>query len=396
MTMDAATGRRADRVLLCLVVGAPRHYGVGQVWDDVLRGFHVLGWDVILAVLDASHARDWQATYPELAVVPAPTSAALVPVASGRWRKLASMVRRVRGQRAHLGWLSRLAKERRVGALIVQTPPETLLAALAARRAKLRALWLVPNAIGNEVPFDLNRRIYRWVFRLGLVPVANSHFTDSTFGPGRHERHVVHLGVDTTYYTPGGDPRPVREAFGIPLDAPVIGLFARMTPSKGQDRLIEALARSETSFHLLLCGGPLEGAYVDHLRRRIDELGLQGRVHLTGPQTDLRPFFAASDIIANMRVDPEPFGLTIIEAMASGKPVLVHALGGPSEIVNDGQEGWILADVQVATIAEGLRRALASRREWCALGHAGAARATRSFGKERFVRQIEELACRDL
>ncbi|WP_371347711.1 glycosyltransferase family 4 protein [Ancylobacter sp. IITR112] len=391
----AVTSTGRDRVLLCLVVGAPRHYGVGQVWDDVLRGFAKRGWKVILAVLDAHHAADWQAAYPELTVVTSPLPASVPSVTAGRWRKLGSMLRRVGGQLSYLNWLTRLAKERGVHTLIIQSPPETLLAALVARRAKLRALWLVPNAVGNEVPFDLNRRIYRLVFRLGMVPVANSHFTDSTFGPGRHERHVVHLGVDTTYFAPNGDPRPVRDAFGIPMDAPVVGLFARLTPSKGQDRLIEALAQSGTPFHLLLCGGPVEGDYGDHLRRRIDELGLSGRVHLAGPQTDLRSFFAASDIIANVRVDPEPFGLTIIEAMASGKPVLVHGLGGPSEIVTDGREGWVLPNVELSTIAEGLRRALASRREWQMLGGAGARRAKLSFGKERFLRQIEELARRD-
>lgn len=380
------------RVLLCIVVGVPRHYGVGQVWDDVLRGFAARGWKVILAVLDSAHAEAWQAAYPDVAVVSAPTSASVVPVASGRWSKLASMARRVGRQVSHLGWLTRLARQRGVGTVIVQTPPETLLAALVARRAKLRALWLVPNAIGTEVPLDLNRRIYRAVFRLGMVPVSNSRFTDSTFGPGRHERHVVHLGVDTTYFAPGGDPRPVREAFGIPMDAPVIGLFARLTPSKGQDRLIEALALSGTPFHLLLCGGPVEGDYADHLQRRSRELGLTGRVHLAGPQTDLRPFFAASDIIANVRVDPEPFGLTIIEAMASGKPVLVHGLGGPLELVDDGVEGWVLADAEVSTIAEGLGRVLTSREHWPALGRAGAARATRCFSKDRFMQLVEDLA----
>lgn len=383
------------RVLLCIVTGAAQQYGVGQVWDGVLRGFAKHGWQVVVAVLEAEHAAGWQAAYPDLVVVPAPRSVRMVQATPRRWSKLVSIARRTRGQLSHVGWLIRLVREFGITTLIVQSPPETLLAGIVARRAGVRALWLVPNAIGTDVPFGLNRLAYRWVLSLGKVAaVSNSRYTDSTFGPGSFERHVVHLGVDEEFYRPGGDPAPVREALGIPLDAPVIGLFARMTPSKGQGRLIEALAESGTPFHLLLCGGPVEGAYADHLRSRIGQLGLAGKVFIAGPQTDLRPYYAASDIVANMYVNPEGFGLTITEAMACAKPVLVHGLGGPSEIVTDGTDGWVLADVEIPTIAESLRHAIALRDAWPTLGRAGAARVAGAFGKDRFVRQIEELARR--
>lgn len=392
--MESPPSRRP--VLLCLVVGTARSYGVGKVWDEVLNGLTARGWKVVIAVLEAEHTAAWQSAYPDFVVASAPWSRELPRAAHGRWHRIATMALRVKRQLAHVGWLTKLAREVRASTVMIQSPPEVVLAALLSRRTGARALWLVPNVIGTEVPFGLNRLAYRLVLRLGKVAAAsNSHFTDASFGPGRHERHVVHLGVDTTYFAPGGDPRSVREAFGIPMDAPVLGLFARMTPSKGQDRLVEALAQSGTPFHVLLCGGPLEGDYGDDLRRRIDELGLAGRVHLAGPQTDLRPFFAASDIIASLYLHAEGFGLTVAEAMACGKPVLVHGLGGPAEIVTDGREGWVLADVEIASLAQGLRRAIASRGDWGTLGRAGHERARRAFGNDRFLREVDRLARRE-
>jgi glycosyltransferase involved in cell wall biosynthesis len=379
-------------VLLCVVTGNER-YGVRQVWSDIFDGFQAHGWDIVVAVLEARNADAWRAAYPGVKIVPSPRRTEIVAVAPGRWSKLLSMARRLYAQFGHASWLIRLARQSRASALIIQSPPETPLAGVVARRVGLRALWLVPGVISFEVPFDLNRRAYRSVFRFGkVVPVSNSRHTDSTLGPGSFERHVVHLGVDTDRFQPSGDAAPVRAAFGIPKDASLIGLFASMSHAKGQDRLIQALAQSGTPFHLLLCGGPLEGSYVESLRRHIETLGLGGRVHLAGPQTDLRPYYAACDVMASIYAGAEGFGLTIIEAMACGKPVFAHGLGGPSEIILDGETGWLLPDAEVATIAAALRRIWPLREHWQSMGKAGLARVAAGFTKQNFIARIAVLA----
>lgn len=382
----------AAPVLLCIVIGG-EGYGVRRTWSNVFSGFVSRGWNVIVAVLDPDQADTWRTAHPGVNVVPSPRKGQMTQISPGRWIKLVSMVKRAWKQINHIGWLTRLAGESGAAVVMIHSPPESLLTGIIAWRLGLRALWLVPNTVGDDVPFDLNRRIYRSIFHLGkVVPVSNSRYTDSTFGPGRFERHTVHLGIDTDTFRPGGDPAPVRQMFGIPADAPVIGVFARMTPSKGQDRLVEALARCGTPFHLLLCGGPLDIPYAEDIRCSVAACGLQDRVHLAGLQADLLPYYAACDIIANMRVDPEPFGLTVVEAMACGKPVLAHRLGGPSETVLDGITGWLLPDVEIATIASALDRIAALRCDWPSMGAAGTARVLESFQKKNFIARIEEIA----
>jgi glycosyltransferase involved in cell wall biosynthesis len=164
-----------------------------------------------------------------------------------------------------------------------------------------------------------------------------------------------------------------------------------MTRLKGQGRLIEALAESGTDFHLILGGGPVSGEYFDSLKLRTDELGLSSRVHFSGPLDDLRPYYAASDIVANLYLHAESFGLTIVEAMASGKPVLAHALGGPAETVVDGETGWLLPDAEVPTIAAFLKLALRQRACWNQYGRNGVERVLARFQKQHFLSKLDNV-----
>ena len=78
-----------------------------------------------------------------------------------------------------------------------------------------------------------------------------------------------------------------------------------------------------------------EIAYVDELRRRIDEAGLAERVQLLGARDDARAVIAAADIYCQPNLEPEPFGLSLVEAMYAGLPVVTSAAGGALEIVDE-------------------------------------------------------------
>lgn len=381
-----------SRVLLCLVCGA-EGYGVRAVWSQVFEGFRLRGWTVVVAVLDARQAGSWRAAYSGVSVVSSNRYAAPFGVAAGRWAKVFSMFRRAVEQLGHASWLSNLANEIGATTLMIQSPPESFLAGIVSRKLGLRALWLVPNIIGSNVPFDLNRWVYRLVFRLGkVVPISNSRFTDCSFGLGDFLRHVVHLGVDPERYRPGGNRQKVRTTLGISDHATVIGLFARLVPDKSQDRLIHALAESGTPFHLILCGWSNNDNYIESLRNLTERLHLKDRIHLVGQQMDLRPYYAACDIIASIGLIPKGFGLTIIEAMASGKPVIAHKLGGPSEIIVNGEAGWLLEDVENKTLALGLSNALQAQEEWAPIGLKGRERVLKYFQENAFINNIEDIA----
>lgn len=74
------------------------------------------------------------------------------------------------------------------------------------------------------------------------------------------------------------------------------------------------------------------------------------------------------DVAINSRIDAEPFGLSVVEAMAMETPVLVHASGGPAETVIDGETGCHFHDISVHGFASALKRALQDRNRWCDMG----------------------------
>jgi glycosyltransferase involved in cell wall biosynthesis len=258
--------------------------------------------------------------------------------------------------------------------LHVVLPTLTSVAGFAAREAGIPCFWEMPSCVGTGYPFGLNRRVYQWrCARYAITPLANSRYTADTLGDRPVKPVVFYLGADPARFDPAVvHEGPDRASLGIPADAPVIGMVARMTPSKGQHLVLEAmlsLGPTEAGLpHLVLLGGPIDDAFTQQLRDIAARAKAQDRLHILGPQPSPEQYYPVMDFAVSCRVDPEPFGLSVIEAMLMRKPVLVHALGGPAETVTDGVTGWHVTTPSVEAIAAGLRRAFADRSRWCEMG----------------------------
>lgn len=341
---------------------------------------------MIIAVLDTSRAAEWKAAYPNATIVAPDKAINLAVQPTGRFWFYRAMAKRGVALTWQIVWLERLVRHIEADALLIQVSLDVPLAGMVARWRGVRSYWFVSNVVDSGKVLDFNRRIYRWMFRhLAVIPVSNSRFTDESFGAGDFERHVVHLGVDTKAFRPGIDGNTIRARFNILPGEPVIGLFARMTAQKGQLRLIQAIAEAKIDCHVLLCGGPLAGAYFECTKEAAKTAGLANRVHFAGFQDDLLPYYAACDIVTNLRDTPEAFGLSVVEAMACGRPVLAHALGGPSETIVDNETGWLIPGYQPRDIAAGLIRVFADRGRWQDMGKAARQRAEKAFALEQFV-----------
>ena len=114
-------------------------------------------------------------------------------------------------------------------------------------------------------------------------------------------------------------------------------MVGRLERWKGPHVLVEAMPdvlRAHPDAHCVLVGGvhPRHPEYGDLLEARIDALGLQDRVLLAGPQSDPEVWMAAMDVVVHAS-DNEPFGIVVIEGLASGKPVVAGAEGGPTEVI---------------------------------------------------------------
>ncbi|MEU6662398.1 glycosyltransferase family 4 protein [Streptomyces sp. NPDC046821] len=151
-------------------------------------------------------------------------------------------------------------------------------------------------------------------------------------------------------------PNIVPEAPCEPSDGTpkIIATAGRLAPGKRFDLLLEAfsaVAVQAPEWQLRIYGGGPEEA---KLRELISGLGLTGRAHLMGARSPIEPEFARSSIVVSAS-DAESFGMTLVEAMRCGVPVVsTNAPLGPAEIITDGVDGRLVPVGDARAIAEAL------------------------------------------
>jgi glycosyltransferase involved in cell wall biosynthesis len=145
---------------------------------------------------------------------------------------------------------------------------------------------------------------------------------------------VVYETVDPAEFRPELAGR-FRDRVGIPDDAPLVGAVGRIDTWKGFDVLLDAFERAKgrrADLHLVVAGAPVTGK--EQLAVDLATRATQLRdVHWLGPRTDTPELFADLDLFVLPSTEPEPYGIVVVEALASGAPVVVTDAGGAPEIV---------------------------------------------------------------
>jgi colanic acid/amylovoran biosynthesis glycosyltransferase len=178
-------------------------------------------------------------------------------------------------------------------------------------------------------------------------------------------------------------------------DPPLIVAIGRLIAKKGFANLIRAcalLVEHGKSFRCEIFGeGPLE----NQLRGQIDELGLKELVQLPGakPQHELRECFVAANVFVLPSVPEAEGGMdnlptVIMEAMATGLPVVSTRIGGIPEMVIDNETGVLVEPHDAVALAGAIEKVTNDRSLGKRLGHAGYERAQRLFSIEKNVREL--------
>ena len=168
------------------------------------------------------------------------------------------------------------------------------------------------------------------------------------------EVSVIHNGVDTDAFSPRD---PERSLANLPVDARVIVSVGRLVGWKGLHLIIEALPELPPDVHFLVIG---EGPEREALQALAERLGVGGRVRFAGrvAHAELPRWLACGDVFVQPSIGEEAFGISVVEAMACGLPVLAADNGGMREIVVPGSTGYLLRPGDVtawrAALAESL------------------------------------------
>ncbi len=202
-------------------------------------------------------------------------------------------------------------------------------------------------------------------------------------GVAPHRVQVIHNGIAITPPLPRST--SIRQHLGIPDDATVICMIARMEAPKKQHRLLlEALAllQHEGDYHVILAG---DGPSRPQLEQQTDALNLRQRVHFLGVRSDVQHILANADIAATLATW-EGFSMSALEALAQGTPVIASDVPGMNEVVQHGQSGFLIDNNAPETLISAIRRLSQSHELRQQMGAAGMARA-KHFSIERSTQQ---------
>jgi glycosyltransferase involved in cell wall biosynthesis len=290
--------------------------------------------------------------------------------------------------------LSRLFRDRRLDAVVtVGAGDKMFWGRLAARRARvpvvLSALhstgW--PDSIGR-----LNRARLMTHWTDGFIGVAEAH--------GRHlidiegfpaeKVHVIPNGVDVARFHPRQSGEAVRSELGLAPTAPVIGIVAALRPEKDHALFLQAAKivrdRIPTAKFLIVGDGPQRAPLVE----LAGQLGLSDAVHFLGNRSDVPEVLAAMDVFAlTSQIEANP--VSILEAMASGKPVVAPEVGSIGESVSDGETGFLTVPGDLLQVADRLSELAGDPQKARRMGQAGRAVVVAHWSLEGMVEGYEQL-----
>jgi glycosyltransferase involved in cell wall biosynthesis len=188
----------------------------------------------------------------------------------------------------------------------------------------------------------------------------------------------------------------MRSELGLRADLPVAGMIGRVSPWKGQEIFVRAAAilRSEgIACQFVAIGGVFDSErhHLDRLNEIIRSLNLENLVKVEGFRKDARELIAAFDVFVLPSILPEPFGLVVDEAMAAGKPVIATAHGGPTEMVVEGETGFLIPPNDPSALASAIKKLLAHPEEAARLGKAAQKRFLDHFEMRDYIERIQRL-----
>ena len=288
--------------------------------------------------------------------------------------------------------LAELLAAERYGAVICHMPWAHAIFAPVVRRAGIALVFWMHGASSGR------HWVERWAARTPPdLAMCNSRFTASMLP------HIFPHTTAEVLYCPVAIPASrlsaaehlaLRDEFATARDAVVIVQVCRMESWKGHALLLHALARlRDRDWACWQVGDaqrPHERSYLNGLMRLAGDLEIGDRVKFLGHRSDVARVLEAADIYCQPNTEPEPFGISFIEALGARLPVVTTALGGALEIIDESC-GLLVAPNDAGALAEAIARLIDDADARRRLGAAGPSRARALCDPAATLRRLDAL-----
>ena len=254
--------------------------------------------------------------------------------------------------------------------------------AIAAKHCKIKSAWHIREIIKSNLE---NTVISIIMNRYADVVIANSKQTGMALKVNQNKVQVVYNAVEEH-----------KDAYIKPHKRLIVGMAGRINRWKGQ-KLFTDVAEivkkefPEVLFHIAGEAYTGEEFLREDLEKYIAEKKLEETVVLLGQVNDMPEFYRNIDIFALPSIQPEPFGLVVIEAMEFGLPVVATNHGGPIEIIDEGTDGYLVDFEKPEEMAARIVELLKDEKKRELMGKMGQQKKREVFSVPAMVKSIENI-----
>jgi glycosyltransferase involved in cell wall biosynthesis len=289
----------------------------------------------------------------------------------------------------------------RVDAVLKEYQPDVIHTHLHVLRYVLPSMLLMKRVAMVHTVHNLAEReieprarlIQRYALSHGVKPVAVAEEVAASMGSlyGIHRCRVIANCIPTELYANPQTPRKEWRAKEGFKDSDVLFVcVARLWPQKNHALLLKSFAAgpaSDTRAHLVLVGA---GDLKADLEEQARKLNLAGKVHFLGLRNDIPDVLGATDVFV-LSSDYEGNPLSVLEAMASGLPIVSTAVGGVPNLFEAGKEGFLVPQGDLHGLARSMNTFLKHDAARESMGAAAAGHARKNFDVSNMVRAYEEV-----
>ena len=247
--------------------------------------------------------------------------------------------------------ITKLAKQWNIDVIHTNTAA-TLEGSFVSRKLKIPQLWSIHEIIVKPAI------MYKFTSKL-IAKYSSITITDSSAVKEHLEKSgcfrkdavkVIYNGVDAKRFTPESDCSYLYDEWNIPRNAPIIGMMGRVNSWKGQADFLKAaniLMKRHPDLYTVFVGAAFEGEEwrEKELADSIEASPYKDRIINKGYRTDSQGIYKLYDVFVLPSTNPDPLPTVVLEAMATGKPVVGYRHGGVCEMVKEGYNG-LLAEVR--------------------------------------------------
>jgi len=208
---------------------------------------------------------------------------------------------------------------------------------------------------------------------------------------------VIHSGVDLNCFKRSAtESNPKRNELGIPSDYLVVGYVGWLIPIKGVTYLVNAMAevvqRHPNSLLLLVGKGDEKGEEETKLSKQVENLGIADNVRFLGWRPDVDEIMSCFDIFVLPSLN-EGMGRVLVEAMATGLPIVASSVGGIPDLVKDGENGLLVPPANAGALEQAISDLLSDKSRRKHMGETGK-KMCRPYSVEAMVDKIDILYSR--